>query len=374
MTIGSMYALIPKLFGQRQMWSIRLIDWHFWIATVGVVLYVAAMWVAGITQGLMWRATNPDGTLTYTFVEGLKATYPYYMVRLGGGILFLSGMLIMLFNLIRTAGAADRRCPRRRPDCRREPRDEPRICRDPLLVDGHADRRRDQRRRPGGDRAAVLPGLGGVALARHQALPAAGARRPRRVRARGLLQLPLADDPAAVLGDPALWALLHGRGIRVRPPVPVRLQAHRTRSRPLSAAATPTSGIAPTSTIHATWFRSRTCRDSVARAAAGRRRRGRRQNARADPGGGAVLGGGHRCRRRGSSGEIRNGRTHRLPAIAQVPRGRPGHDRHHSRSDRLCAHGRVHRHGHRHLQRAAPSRARAHGAPRPGRGRWKPAT
>ena len=102
MTIGSMYALIPKVFGRKQMYSIRLIDLHFWIATVGVVLYVAAMWVAGIMQGLMWRATNPDGTLTYTFVEGLKATYPYYMVRLAGGILFLSGMLIMLYNVAKT--------------------------------------------------------------------------------------------------------------------------------------------------------------------------------------------------------------------------------------------------------------------------------
>jgi cytochrome c oxidase cbb3-type subunit 1 len=102
-TIGSMYALIPKLFGQKQMWSVRLIDVHFWIATVGVVLYVAAMWVAGIMQGLMWRATNPDGTLTYTFVEALQATYPYYMVRLAGGLLFLSGMLLMAYNVAKTA-------------------------------------------------------------------------------------------------------------------------------------------------------------------------------------------------------------------------------------------------------------------------------
>jgi len=102
-TIGSMYALIPKLFGQKQMWSIRLIDVHFWISTVGVVLYVTAMWVAGIMQGLMWRATNPDGTLTYTFVEALQATYPYYMVRLAGGILFLTGMFIMAYNVSKTA-------------------------------------------------------------------------------------------------------------------------------------------------------------------------------------------------------------------------------------------------------------------------------
>jgi cytochrome c oxidase cbb3-type subunit I len=102
MVIGSMYALIPKLWGRKEMWSIRLIDVHFWIATIGVVLYVTAMWIAGVMQGLMWRATNPDGTLTYTFVESLKATYPYYMVRLGGGVLFLIGMFLMLYNVIKT--------------------------------------------------------------------------------------------------------------------------------------------------------------------------------------------------------------------------------------------------------------------------------
>ncbi len=102
MTIGSMYSLLPRLYGRREMWSVRLIDVHFWIATIGVVLYVTAMWIAGVMQGLMWRATNADGTLTYTFVESLKATYPYYVVRLGGGILFLLGMFIMLYNTIMT--------------------------------------------------------------------------------------------------------------------------------------------------------------------------------------------------------------------------------------------------------------------------------
>jgi cytochrome c oxidase cbb3-type subunit 1 len=109
MTIGSMYSLIPKLWGRKEMWSIRLIDLHFWIATIGVVLYVAAMWIAGVMQGLMWRATNADGTLTYTFVESLKATYPYYMVRLGGGVLFLAGMFIMLYNVIRTVTVVEPR-------------------------------------------------------------------------------------------------------------------------------------------------------------------------------------------------------------------------------------------------------------------------
>jgi cytochrome c oxidase cbb3-type subunit 1 len=104
MTIGSMYSLIPRLYGKKEMWSIKLIDLHFWISTVGVVLYVTAMWIAGVMQGLMWRATNPDGTLTYTFVESLKATYPYYVVRLGGGALFLVGMFLMLYNVAKTVG------------------------------------------------------------------------------------------------------------------------------------------------------------------------------------------------------------------------------------------------------------------------------
>ncbi|MCA1798836.1 MAG: cytochrome-c oxidase, cbb3-type subunit I [Xanthomonadaceae bacterium] len=101
-TIGAVYALIPKLFGRERMYSVKAIDLHFWIATIGVVLYISAMWIAGVMQGLMWRAVNDDGTLTYTFVEALNATYPYYAVRLLGGLLFLSGMLLMLWNMLKT--------------------------------------------------------------------------------------------------------------------------------------------------------------------------------------------------------------------------------------------------------------------------------
>jgi cytochrome c oxidase cbb3-type subunit 1 len=72
---------------------------HFWIATIGIVLYIAAMWIAGVMQGLMWRAVNPDGTLVYSFVESVKATYPYYVVRLAGGALYLSGMCVMAWNV-----------------------------------------------------------------------------------------------------------------------------------------------------------------------------------------------------------------------------------------------------------------------------------
>jgi cytochrome c oxidase cbb3-type subunit 1 len=84
------------------MYSTRLIDLHFWLHTLGVVFYIAAMWIAGVMQGLMWRALNADGTLVYTFVESVKATWPFYVVRLTGGLLYLSGMLVMSWNVYMT--------------------------------------------------------------------------------------------------------------------------------------------------------------------------------------------------------------------------------------------------------------------------------
>ena len=105
-TFGSLYHLIPKLYGREEMYSVKLIDVHFWIATIGVVLYIASMWIAGVMQGLMWRAVNEDGTLTYSFIESLEATYPYYAVRLLGGLLFLVGMLIMTYNVWKTVRPA----------------------------------------------------------------------------------------------------------------------------------------------------------------------------------------------------------------------------------------------------------------------------
>jgi len=101
-TVGSIYSMLPRLLGQDRMFSTRAIDLHFWMHTLGVVLYICSMWISGVTQGLMWRATNPDGTLTYSFVEGLNATYPYYLGRFAGGLLCLSGMLVMAWNVTRT--------------------------------------------------------------------------------------------------------------------------------------------------------------------------------------------------------------------------------------------------------------------------------
>ncbi len=105
-SVGSIYSLMPRLLGREQMYSIKAIDLHFWMHTLGVVFYIASMWIAGVMQGLMWRATNDDGTLTYSFVEALNATYPYYLIRLFGGLLVLAGMFVMAWNVLRTYRAA----------------------------------------------------------------------------------------------------------------------------------------------------------------------------------------------------------------------------------------------------------------------------
>jgi cytochrome c oxidase cbb3-type subunit I len=102
-SMGCLYHLIPRMVGRTQMHSVRAIELHFWIATLGIVLYIAAMWIAGVMQGLMWRAVNPDGTLVYSFVESVKATWPFYFVRFLGGVLYLGGMSIMAWNVVMTA-------------------------------------------------------------------------------------------------------------------------------------------------------------------------------------------------------------------------------------------------------------------------------
>ncbi|UCG71437.1 MAG: cytochrome-c oxidase, cbb3-type subunit I [Chromatiales bacterium] len=107
-SMGCLYNLIPRVFGREQMYSEKLIDLHFWVSTIGVVLYIASMWIAGVMQGLMWRAVNDDGTLTYSFIESLEATYPYYAVRLLGGLVFLVGTLIMAYNVWKTIAEGEK--------------------------------------------------------------------------------------------------------------------------------------------------------------------------------------------------------------------------------------------------------------------------
>ncbi|WP_185267017.1 cytochrome-c oxidase, cbb3-type subunit I [Halopseudomonas xiamenensis] len=105
-SIGALYHMVPRLWGRDGMYSIQLINLHFWMASMGTVLYIVAMWVNGITQGLMWRAVNVDGTLTYAFVEALQASHPGYIVRMIGGGIFAAGMLLMAFNCAMTIRGA----------------------------------------------------------------------------------------------------------------------------------------------------------------------------------------------------------------------------------------------------------------------------
>jgi cytochrome c oxidase cbb3-type subunit 1 len=106
-SFGAVYFLVPKLWGKRELWSLKLVSYHFWIATIGIVLYITAMWVSGIMQGLMWRAYDKLGFLQYSFAETVAAMHPYYVIRALGGILFLLGALLMVYNLIKTVRAGE---------------------------------------------------------------------------------------------------------------------------------------------------------------------------------------------------------------------------------------------------------------------------
>ena len=101
-TFACLYFLVPRLWGRQRMYSLRMINWHFWLATIGIVFYASAMWVAGIMQGLMWREYGADGYLVYSFVEAVAAMFPMYVIRAAGGALYLSGALIMVYNVWRT--------------------------------------------------------------------------------------------------------------------------------------------------------------------------------------------------------------------------------------------------------------------------------
>jgi len=94
-----MYYLVPRLWGRERLYSLRMVNWHFWLASAGIVFYAASMWVAGIMQGLMWREYGSDGYLVYSFVETVAAMHPMYLMRAFGGLLYLSGFIIMIVNV-----------------------------------------------------------------------------------------------------------------------------------------------------------------------------------------------------------------------------------------------------------------------------------
>jgi cytochrome c oxidase cbb3-type subunit 1 len=101
-TMGSLYYLVPKLWNRERLYSETLVSWHFWLATLGIVLYAASMWVSGIMQGLMWREYDEQGFLVYSFAETVEAMHPYYVIRAIGGLLYLTGGIIMAYNFYQT--------------------------------------------------------------------------------------------------------------------------------------------------------------------------------------------------------------------------------------------------------------------------------
>lgn len=106
-TMGSLYHMLPRLYDKTEMYSTKLIFVHFWLATIGILLYTTSMWVAGIMEGLLWRETFPDGTLTYSFLEIVDKKYIYWFVRLIGGVVFLTGMCLMAYNCLMTLPRKD---------------------------------------------------------------------------------------------------------------------------------------------------------------------------------------------------------------------------------------------------------------------------
>jgi cytochrome c oxidase cbb3-type subunit 1 len=102
-SFGALYCMTQWVWKRERLYSLRLVEWHFWVATLGIILYITSMWVSGIMEGLMWRAYNDFGFLEYSFVETVEAKHISYIIRSLGGVLYLAGALIMAYNLIRTA-------------------------------------------------------------------------------------------------------------------------------------------------------------------------------------------------------------------------------------------------------------------------------
>ncbi|MGR3426333.1 MAG: cbb3-type cytochrome c oxidase subunit I, partial [Sagittula sp.] len=105
-TFGALYYLVPKLWNRERLYSLSMVSWHFWLATIGIVFYAASMWVTGIMEGLMWREVDANGFLVNSFADTVGAKFPMYVVRATGGLLYVAGALIMCYNLYMTARRA----------------------------------------------------------------------------------------------------------------------------------------------------------------------------------------------------------------------------------------------------------------------------
>ncbi|WP_286789258.1 cbb3-type cytochrome c oxidase subunit I, partial [Thioclava sp. UBA3469] len=107
-TFGMLYFLVPRLWAREGLYSLKLVSWHFWLSTIGIVLYAASMWVAGIMQGLMWREVDSQGFLVNAFADTVAAMHPMFVVRGLGGVLYLTGGIIMAYNLWMTVARQPR--------------------------------------------------------------------------------------------------------------------------------------------------------------------------------------------------------------------------------------------------------------------------
>jgi cytochrome c oxidase cbb3-type subunit 1 len=101
-SFGAVYFLVPKLWKRTDLYSLKLVNWHFWLAMMGIVIYASSMWVSGIMQGLMWREYNNEGFLVYSFAETVVQMHPFYVLRATGGLMFLAGSFIMVYNIWQT--------------------------------------------------------------------------------------------------------------------------------------------------------------------------------------------------------------------------------------------------------------------------------
>ena len=294
MAAGMFYWMVPRLYGTK-LHSTKLADAHFWIGTFGILLYVVSMWVSGITQGLMWRAVDAQGALVYpNFVETVNAIRPMYWMRLVGGTMYLVGMMMMAYNLWRTARAGKAVDGEATVVVTRVERVEPRwgeiLTGKPVILvtivavtaasmavvnneaslvlagmlvtvailgtialhaaadhtrpswhrlargpRAHVHGVRRHRRAHGRGRRARADPARHAAAGGHRgtdaSVPPARARGPRHLRARRLLPLPLADDPDLHLRVQTLRRALDDGRVHLRSPVPVGVQAHRSGPR-----------------------------------------------------------------------------------------------------------------------------------------------